>query len=630
MPERSRRRLPIGAEVDPRGGVHFRVWAPLRTRVDVVLHENGDKAHPLVAEGSGYFAGAVASARAGSLYRYRLDGGAAFPDPASRFQPDGPHGPSMVVDPSSYRWKDGHWHGASAPGQVIYELHIGTFTPEGTWRAAEAHLAHLVDIGITMIEIMPIADFPGRFGWGYDGVNLFAPTRLYGTPDDFRHFIDAAHDAGLAVILDVVYNHFGPDGNYVGEYSKSYITKKHANEWGDALNFDGDDAGPVREFFIANAGYWIDEFRLDGLRLDATQSIHDGSKEHVLIAIGRRAREAARSRAVYIVCENEEQTAHLARPIERGGYGLDALWNDDFHHSAIVALTGRGEAYYSDHHGTPQELLSATKWGYLFQGQQYAWQKKNRGSYALDLPATAFVSFLENHDQVANSAYGERIHSRTTPGRHRAMTALLLLSPATPMLFQGQEFASSSPFLFFADHEGELAEQVRKGRARFLAQFPSLATPEIQNALAPPSDRKTFERCILDFGERDTNTWVVALHRDLLRLRNEDPAFSSQRADRVHGAVIDDEAFLLRFVCDAGDRLIVVNLGGDLNRASLAEPLAAPPDIAGWETLWSSESPAYRGSGASSITTDEGWRIPGQSTTVLMPAVKAQRGRGRG
>src|SRR5262249_47564714 len=292
----------------------------------------------------------------------RLDGGNRLPDPASRYQPEGPHGPSQIVDPTAFRWTDKAWPGVELAGQVIYEMHIGTFTREGTWRAAQAEFPELKAAGITVIEVMPVAEFAGTFGWGYDGVDLFAPTRLYGEPDDFRRFVDAAHSVGLAVILDVVYNHIGPDGNYLKQFSPAYFTDRYKNEWGEALNFDGDDAGPVREFFVANAGYWIEEFHLDGLRLDATQQIFDRSPDHILAAIGRRVRAAAGGRTTLVVAENEAQHVKLARPAEQGGYGLDMLWNDDYHHSALAALTGHNEAYYGDFQGTSQELLSAAKW----------------------------------------------------------------------------------------------------------------------------------------------------------------------------------------------------------------------------------------------------------------------------
>ena len=612
------RRLPVGAEVLAGAGVHFRVWAARRRRVEVVL-DGG--ALELGAEPGGYFSGRAAAARAGSLYRFRLDGERdLYPDPVSRFQPEGPHGPSQVVDPSRFAWTDARWHGTPLEGQVIYEMHVGTYTREGTWQAAERQLPELASLGITVIEVMPVAEFPGRFGWGYDGVDLFAPTRLYGQPDDFRRFVDRAHGLGIGVILDVVYNHLGPDGNYLRQFSEHYFSDRYKNEWGEAINFDDAHAGPVREFFIANAGYWIDEYHLDGLRLDATQQIFDSSPEHILAAINRRVRDAACGRATLIVAENEAQHAKLARPPERGGYGLDSLWNDDFHHSARVALTGRNEAYYTGYLGDPQELLSAVKWGYLYQGQRSSWQKKRRGTPALDLAPAQFVTFLENHDQVSNSGRGQRLHQLTSPGRLKALTALLLLAPGTPMLFQGQEFAASSPFVYFADHRPELAKLVAKGRAQFLSQFPSLAQPETRACFRDPADPNTFERCKLDLSERERHAEIYALHRDLLRLRRDDPVFRRQRPRGVDGAVLGPQAFALRFLADDGaDRLLVVNLGRDLRLDPSPEPLLAPPEGTMWTVLWSSEHPRYGGCGTPPLDSDEGWRIPGEAAVALTP-----------
>lgn len=619
------RRLPIGAEVLPEGGVHFRVWAPRRQSVAVMI-ENAGRQGPgqlrvLDAEGNGYFSGRVAGAGAGTLYRFRLDQAEeTYPDPASRFQPDGPHGPSQVVDPNLFPWTDQAWRGVPLAGQVLYEMHIGTFTREGTWAAAARELPELAALGITVLEVMPVADFPGRFGWGYDGVDLFAPTRLYGPPEELRRFVDQAHAAGLGVILDVVYNHVGPDGNYLKAFALDYFTDRYPNEWGEALNFDGEHSGPVREFFLANAGYWIDEYHMDGLRLDATQQIFDASPEHLLAAISRRVRAAAGGRATLLVAENEPQETRLVRPLDQGGYGLDALWNDDFHHSATVALTGHNPAYYTDYLGRPQEFLSAVKWGYLYQGQRYAWQKQRRGSPALDLPPAHFVTFLQNHDQVANSLRGLRCQLLTSPGRYKALTALMLLAPGTPLLFQGQEFAASSPFLFFADHRPELAKLVRKGRGEFLTQFPSLALPEVQALLTDPADPATFERSKLDLSERPRHAAAYALHRDLLRLRREDPVFRSQRRGGVDGAVLGAEAFVLRFFGEAGDdRLLLINLGRDLHLWQAPEPLLAPPAGRRWEVRWSSEDPRYGGDGTVSPDTEDHWRLPGEAAVVLAP-----------
>ena len=611
------RRVPIGAE--PQGdGTHFRVWASRARAVDV--QDESGVTTSLKPEADGYFSG-VAPIAVGGRYCYRLDDGRTAPDPASRFQPDGPHGPSVVVDPDAFRWTDGAWSGVRREGQVIYEMHVGTFTREGTWRAAARELPELARLGVTIVEMMPVADFPGRFGWGYDGVSLFAPTRLYGTPDDLRHFVDRAHAVGIGVILDVVYNHLGPDGNYLGVFAPEYFTDRYANEWGQAVNFDGPDAAPAREFFVANAAYWIDEFHMDGLRLDATQQIFDASPRHVLLDIAARVRAAAAHRRVLIVAENEPQDVRLVRPPARGGYGLDALWNDDFHHTARVALTGRAEAYYSDYGGRPQELVSAVKHGFLYQGQYYAWQRKRRGTVARDVPRSAFVAYIQNHDQVANSARGERLHAAASPGRWRAITALLLLGPATPMLFQGQEFAASAPFVYFADQRPELAALVRKGRAEFLSQFPSIAALDDGACMPEPDDPATFERCKLDLAERATHAEAYALHGDLLAMRREDAVFASQGAHGIDGAVLGPDAFALRFFGSGGgdDRLLVVNLGADLPLPNLPEPLLAPPQDARWQIVWSSEDPRYGGSGAAPFDPDGPWRLPAQAALVLSP-----------
>ncbi|QJW98091.1 malto-oligosyltrehalose trehalohydrolase [Frigoriglobus tundricola] len=621
----SGRRLPIGAEVTD-AGVHFRLWAPRHRRARVVV-ETGRATgeHPLEPEPNGYFSGRVAGVVAGDLYRFRLDEKDLLLDPASRFQPDGPRGPSQVVDPKAFAWTDTKWAGAGLRGQVLYELHVGTFTREGTWAAAERQLEVLADLGVTVIELIPVADFPGRFGWGYDGVCLFAPYRGYGTPDDMRRFVNRAHGLGLGVILDVVYNHLGPRGNVLAQYTPAYFTDRHTTDWGQAINFDGPESGPVREFYLANAGYWIDEFHLDGLRLDATQSIFDDSSDHILARIGQRVRQAARGRATLIINENEPQLAKIVRPVERGGYGLDGIWNDDFHHSAMVALTGRAEAYYSDHSGAPQEFISAAKYGYLLQGQRYAWQDQRRGTPALDLEPWQFVNFIQNHDQVANSGSGRRCHALSSPGRLRAVTALTLLCPGTPMLFQGQEFAASAPFFYFADHEPSTAAEVKQGRAEFLTQFRRLDHPGLADEIPDPADLTTFEDSKLDHSERDRGAHAAAfrLHKDLLALRRTDPAFSRQERRGVDGAVLGPNAFMLRFFAgDRADRLLLVNFGPDLYLDRAPEPLLAPPEGCRWKTLWSSEDRRYGGEGTPPAETLDGWHIMGEAAQVLAPELQ--------
>lgn len=614
--------MPVGAQVlDAGSATWLRVWAPLHKSVAVIFR---DGRHPveLQPESDGYFSASITRMSAGAQYKFSLDGGEAYPDPASRYQPDGPHGWSEVVDPDAFRWTDGDWPGVRLQGQVMYELHVGTFTREGTWNAAAEKLEYLRSTGITLIEVMPVADFPGRFGWGYDGVLPYAPAMIYGHPDDMRTFVDRAHGAGIAVILDVVYNHLGPDGNYLPKFSPFYLTEKHETDWGQAINFDGEQSGPVREFFRENAAYWIREFHLDGLRLDATQDIHDDSNPHVLAEIGQAARAAAGRRSIVLIAENEPQNTRLLEPLDAGGFGLDAIWNDDYHHSAMVALSAKSDAYYTDYRGAPQEFVSAAKYGCLFQGQWYRWQKKRRGTSTLGLPRWAMVNFIQNHDQIANSARGQRAHELAAPGVFKALTALTLLAPGTPMLFQGQEFAASSPFLFFADHKPKLAKKVRKGRVEFLEQWRSLRLPEITACFPNPAAPDTFERSKLDHSEVEKHAALYNLHRDLLRLRREDAVISRQGENGIDGAVLSPTCFLLRFFSPdyREDRLLAVNLGADLEFNPAPEPLLAPPRDSQWTKLWSSDDPQYGGCGTAALDTEENWRFPGQAAVLLRPA----------
>jgi maltooligosyltrehalose trehalohydrolase len=613
------RRLTVGAELQEGGGADVRVWAPACRRMELVIPGPREAAIEMWRDGDGYFHAFDAGARPGGRYWFRLDGERLRPDPVSRWQPDGPHEASAYVDPAAFAWTDGDWPGLLKDGQVIYELHVGTFTGEGTWRAALAQLEELARIGITVIEMMPIAEFPGRFGWGYDGVDLYAPAHIYGTPDDLRAFVDRAHAVGIGVILDVVYNHLGPDGNYLGEFSPDYFTDKYTNDWGRAINFE--TSPPARAYFVENARYWIEEFHFDGLRLDATQDVQDqASKEHVIAEIVRTARAAAGRRSILTVAENEPQETWIARPPARQGFDVDALWNDDAHHTAVVALTRRREAYYRDYQGSPQELISCARWGYLYQGQWYTWQKKRRGTAALDLMPHSFVSYLENHDQVANSPFGRRLHQLAAPGQYRAMTAWLLLGPSTPMLFQGQEFCSSKPFLYFADHQGDLGEAVRKGRVEFLSQFPSLTDERVVRQLPVPADESTFATSKLDLDERESHAQDYALHIDLLALRRRDPVLARAGCYRPEGAVLGGSAFLLRYVdWEHGDRLLLVNLDCDLDFTPAREPLIAPPYGQQWRLVWSSEAPEYGGQGTPPLKTDAPWLVPGGCALFFVP-----------
>jgi len=573
----------------------------------------------LTPEGNGYFSGVCLKAQAGGSYRYRLDGQKDYPDPASRFQPEGPHGSSRIVDPRGYAWQDGSWRGVQLRGQVLYELHIGTFTPEGSFDAAARELPELRRFGVTLIEIMPVAECPGRWNWGYDGVGLYAPSHNYGDEEAFKRYVDAAHKLGIGVILDVVYNHIGPDGNYLAAFSDHYFTDRYTTDWGAPLNFDGDQSVEVREFFLQNACYWISEFHLDGLRLDATQNIYDAGPKHILAELSQRVRAAAGTRPIVLIAENEPQDVVCIAAADQGGYGLDAMWNDDFHHTARVALTGRREAYYTDYCGTPQEFISAVKRGFLYQGQFYRWQSQPRGTLVTDQPAHAFVLFTQNHDQVANTLHGERIHRISSPSRYRALTALMLLAPGTPMFFMGQEFGASTPFLYFADHrEEKLAQMVRNGRREFLKQFLSYASEEAQKAVPDPGAPETFMRSKLNVCERVAHASLYRFHEDLLRLRREEPLIARQDWDLIEGAVLGTDALVLRFSGDGNDdRLLVVNLGTDLADLSTPEPLLAPYRGTGWKLVWSSDDPRYDGPGIINPCGEKGWRLPGGCAVLL-------------
>lgn len=618
-----KRKFPVGAEILPDGGVHFRVWAPDHSVVNLLV-TNGEEDYECLRmnrDAMDYFSIYLPEAGHGALYKFQVDDmDLLLPDPASRYQPEGPHGPSQVIDPDRYEWTDQDWKGLALKGQIVYEMHIGTFTREGTWKAAIEELTELAELGITIIELMPVADFPGRFGWGYDGVNLFAPTRLYGIPDDFRDFVNKAHSLRIGVILDVVYNHLGPDGNYLGFFSSYYFSQDKHTDWGAAVNFDGERNGPVREFFLSNAEYWIEEFHIDGLRVDATQDIYDTSVPHILEELVIRTMENKRRIKIFNIAENEPQKTILIKSHVQGGYNFSAVWNDDFHHSAMVAITGRNEAYYTDYMGKAQEFISLIKYGYLYQGQWYKWQKKRRGSSTRNINPSKFVNYIQNHDQIANSGRGYRAHMLTSWGRYKAITALLLLAPGTPMIFQGQEFAAGTPFYYFADHKPELAELVHKGRIAFLSQFRSLASPEVRPWFPVPSEESTFSKSKLNFEDRSTNAWVYQMHKDLISLRKDTNAFRRQKYRDTDGAVLADEAFVIRYFDDEDeDKLLIVNLGVDLHFNPAPEPLLAPPPGQVWRVLWSSESPEYGGLGTAPLDTEENWRIPGHAAVVLTP-----------
>jgi maltooligosyltrehalose trehalohydrolase len=464
---RCRHDMPFGARLE-NAGVTFRLWAPAARRAEVAIERGSapPELHPAEADAEGWWECHVSGPYPGTLYRWRIDGQTLVPDPAARQNPQGPHGASCVVDPQQFEW-DAGWTGRPWAETVLYELHVGTFTEEGTFEAAAARLQQLADTGITAVELMPVASFGGRFGWGYDGVLPYAPHDAYGTPDELKHFVQQAHRLGLMVFLDVVYNHFGPDGNYLSLYAPGFFSRTKSSPWGAAINFDGPDSAPVREFFIHNALYWVQEYRFDGLRLDAVHAISDDSPKHVLQELAERVRAATHGRHVHLVLENEDNGyGHLAPTPQPGRF--DAQWNDDFHHALHVALTGETQRYYHDYGAQPLDLLArAFTHGMVFEGSRRGeGGAREQVEAAPPQPLATLVNFAHNHDQVGNRARGERLAQLVPPQACALPTVLALLTPAIPMLFFGEEWGAPEPFLYFADWQGELREAVRDGRKR--------------------------------------------------------------------------------------------------------------------------------------------------------------------
>jgi maltooligosyltrehalose trehalohydrolase len=516
--------MPFGASLLDGGGVRFRYWAPGLARVEL---DRGDKgAVPMARDAEGWHQVEIAGARAGERYRLRLPDGLHAPDPASRRNPDDVHGASEVVDPAAYEWRDDTWRGRPWAEAVIYELHVGAFTPEGTFAAARRRLPELAALGFTVIELMPVADFPGQRGWGYDGVLLYAPDAAYGTPDELKALVDAAHALGLMVLLDVVYNHFGPEGNYLHAGSPAFFNPAHQTPWGAAINYDGKHARTVRDFFVHNALYWVEEFRFDGLRMDAVHAIRDDSKPDIVEEICAALRTGpGRKRAIHIVLENEANGAHY---LERDAHGVPlaatAQWNDDLHHAAHVLATGERDGYYADYADDPVASFGrALAEGFVFQGQPSPFRDgERRGEPSAHLPLAAFVSFLQTHDQVGNRAFGDRISALADPVLLRAAHACLLLSPHVPMLFMGEEYAASTPFLYFCDFGPELAAAVSEGRRAEFGRFAAFADEAARARIPDPNAASTFAASRLKWEERASgaHAGVLAHIRELLALRH--------------------------------------------------------------------------------------------------------------
>jgi maltooligosyltrehalose trehalohydrolase len=501
-------------------GVCFRAWAPEAGAVELCLEDG--RVLPMEVEGEGYFARRVDGLGTGALYRYRVDGRGPFPDPASRFQPQGVHGPSQAVDPSCFAWTDQAWTGIDLRDLVLYELHVGTFTPVGTFLAARERLPLLRDLGVTAVELMPIADFPGRRNWGYDGVCLFAPARCYGTPDDLRALVDEAHRLGLAMFLDVVYNHLGPDGNYLAVYSPHYFTDRHRTPWGLGANLDGPHSEQARAFLIENALHWLGEYHFDGLRLDATHAMRDDSPRPFLAELGERAHALPGPRRL-VIAEDERNLTALVRPVAEGGMGLDGVWADDFHHQLRCRLAGDRDGYFADFAGSAADIADTVTHGFFYRGQTVPRLQRPRGSETQGVPLERFVFCVQNHDQIGNRALGERLHHQIDPAAYRAALALLLLAPETPLLFMGQEWAAGSPFLYFTDHEPELGRKVTAGRREEFKAFAAFSSPELRLRIPDPQAESTFARSRLDWAEREREPFasVWRLHQALLACRRE-------------------------------------------------------------------------------------------------------------
>lgn len=560
-----------GAEWRPRlgawpteGGVRIRVWAPTAAHVDVVI-DSGLRV-PLDAQADGHFAGNVPGLGAGGRYRVAIDGGKPMPDPASRWQPDGVHGRSVVVDPHAFRWTMGEWQECSVDELVIYELHVGTFTPEGTFAAAAERLAWLADLGVSAVELMPVAAFPGARNWGYDGAALFAPAACYGTPDDLRRFVDEAHRLHLAVLLDVVYNHFGPDGAYAAAASPRFFSERHRSPWGAGINLDGPDAAGARGFFIENALHWLVEYRMDGLRLDATHAMVDDSPRHFLAELTATVRETIAGRTVHLIAEDHRNLRTIVDPPGNGGWGLDAVWADDLHHVVRRLTAGDDEGYFVDFAGTTKELAKTIAEGWLYQGATAPHFGGPRGTDPAGLPFHAFVVCIQNHDQVGNRALGDRLHHAIDRAMYRAISLLFLMLPETPLLFMGQEWAAGTPFQYFTDHTEPLGQDVRDGRRAEFGHFRGFSDPAARATIPDPQAVSTFEASRLRWEEltEAPHAGVLTLYRDGLRLRQTlAPAGRSGSLGPDRVIALGEAGIALRRARSAGgDLLTIASLTG--------------------------------------------------------------------
>ena len=583
--------------VPVRGGVRFRVGAPSARTLTLVLQDGGAAgAYPLPRDGEGVFDRRVDGAAAGDHYSYRIDDGDHRPDPASRFQPHGVHGPSEIIDPSAFRWTDQRWAGRPPADRIIYELHVGTFSPEGTFDGAASRLETLRDLGVSVIEIMPVADFAGMRNWGYDGVCLYAPARVYGRPDDLRRLVDRAHALGIAVMFDVVYNHLGPEGAYLPAFNNEYFAGRHATPWGSGVNLDGPGAAMVRRFILDNARHWVTEYHADGLRLDATHALIEEDTGAIVREIVTRTRAAAPRTIVH--AEDDRNLAVMVAGPAHGGWGLDGVWADDLHHVVRRLLAGDSAGYYSDFNGTVHELARTIQQGWLFTGQPSQHLGEHRGTDPSGVPMNRFVVCLQNHDQVGNRAFGDRLHQTISPESWRAASALLLTLPMTPLIFMGQEWAASTPFRYFTDLEAALAEQVTEGRRREFARFPEFSDEQARRAIPDPQALSTFEASRLLWDERGDpeHRAVLELYRALIALRLDHPAALGASEDTAGEALaLDDDTIAMRRA-DGDEVFWVVARFRSAGLADLSSAVSERDDTgAEWTVVLTTEDPLFVG-----------------------------------
>ncbi len=600
----------LGAWVEAGPRVRWRVWAPGHKALEVVLFGADGKPGRTLAlapEAGDCFGGVLEGAGAGVRYKLRVDGEGPFPDPWSRSQPEGVHGPSEVVV-ADFAWTDAGWKGPDPEALVIYEVHVGTATPEGTFEALIPKLAELRALGVNTLELMPLASFPGRRNWGYDGVDLFAPLHAYGGPEGLRRLIDAAHGQGLAVLIDAVYNHFGPDGNYLRVYSPHYFTGRHHTPWGEAINYDGEHAAPVRELVLSNVEMWIRDYHADGLRLDAAHAIVDDGTPHLLAEIVARAHEAAPGRRVVVIAEDERNETRLVRARGEGGYGLDGVWADDFHHQMRRAFAGDSEGYYQDYTGSTEDLARTLTRGWFYEGQHSKNLGHARGTPAEGAQPWHLVHCIQNHDQVGNRALGDRLAESVTPAAFRAMSTLFLLSPYTPLLFMGQEWNARTPFLYFTEHNEELGRLVTEGRRKEFAGFTQFAGAQVPDPQAP----ETFARSRLDWEEarRPEHAGVLSLYRELLRLRASEPALKDKRRGRYEARALGPGALVLERRGPEEQVLhVLVNVRGTLEHRL---PAGTRAEV----VLWS-EAPRFGGAVEAPPLREGVVRLEGPSAVVV-------------